>query len=139
LDDEYNGSEVSSKEDYKERDSLSKKTTTLRLKEAFEGLHKWAKAKGNLCTSLNASRGEWIDQIWYSSQTLAVKEITKPRIEAQGSLIPDIREYPSDHIPMGVKIQLQHPKDCRICRKIRECLDRNKDYLSRRNSINKRK
>jgi len=82
---------------------------SLRLREAFEPVHRWGKgvgphAEGGHCTSMNAERLEWIDYVWYHEASL--RPVALSDCAAPARPLPD-REHGSDHLPVAVHFEMQ--------------------------------
>jgi hypothetical protein len=70
------------------------------LHEALEPVHKWGASvgSGGVCSSFNAKRLSWIDQLWFSPATLRCTARTKNVTPA--APIPDA-VHCSDHLPVA--------------------------------------
>jgi hypothetical protein len=76
------------------------------LCEAFESIHQWGVegrvGYGQYCTSYNANRCEWIDMIWYSNQSLRLKNLSS--METPLTPIPN-GVHASDHLPLCAEFE----------------------------------
>jgi hypothetical protein len=79
------------------------------LHEAFEGTHLWgdedrigSAKESQVCTRFNHERCEWIDMVWYSSQSLRVRSLSSMNTP----LTPIPNElHGSDHLPLCVEFE----------------------------------
>jgi hypothetical protein len=76
------------------------------LHEAFESTHCWGDhgriGYDQYCTRFNHERCEWIDMIWYSSQSLKVKNLSSMKTPL--TPIPN-EAHGSDHLPLCAEFE----------------------------------
>jgi mRNA deadenylase 3'-5' endonuclease subunit Ccr4 len=76
------------------------------LFEAFESIHQWGVdgrvGYGQYCTSYNSERCEWIDMIWYTNQSLVLKNLSS--MDTPLTPIPN-EVHASDHLPLCAEFE----------------------------------
>ncbi len=78
------------------------------LREAFEDIHKWGKRVGTgtdgVCSSFSIKRCNWIDFMFYSADSLALKNVSQNKTLPHPIPAP---QHPSDHLPISAMFEFQ--------------------------------